>query len=330
MLTRRIVVSSGTRRLPASLTLPTGAVRAVVVALNPTGDQSKDQILIGHLVQNLPSVGVAVLRFDHRPKRWGWNEPIRDQADDALAAISELSKGAETSNAPIGIWGWDQGCSAAVVAAATSNLVQFLILVACSGVTPSEQMRYGTAEHLRRAGFGEEARQELIELRSAYEGAVRGSISRAEAQRTVNRYAARSWFPIAWVPRRIQWSPTWPDMDFDPRDFLYKVVVPTLLFYGETDEWSPIDLSIESWRLGQQVSQNGDVQIVRPRGTGHAPTIGSGMSARAISPDYTYAMGDWLKELPLRLSTRPMATPRPVMGGMTVPMRAIGISSAVQ
>jgi uncharacterized protein len=330
MLTRRFVVSSGTRRLPASLTLPTGEVRAIVIALNPTGDQSKDQVLVSHLVQALPAAGVGVLRFDHRPKRWGWNEPIHDQADDALAAVAEMTKRTETSNAPVGIWGWDQGCSAAIVAAARSDLVRFLILVACSGVTPCEQMRYGTAEHLRRAGFGEDARRELLELRSAFEHAVRGSVSRREAQKIVNRYLTRPWFPIAWVPRRLQSKPAWPDIDFDPRDFLYKILVPTLLFYGETDEWSPIELSIESWRLSQQVSKNWDVQIVRPRGTGHAPTIGSGMNARAISPDYTFAMSDWFKQLLPRLTTPPKVTPLLVAEGRSVGPPVGGTSRDVQ
>ncbi len=318
----KIVVTCGPRRLPASLILPSGVTRAVVVALNPTGDQSKDQVLIAHLIQTLPVLGVAVLRFDHRPKRWGWNEPIADQAEDALAAIVELTNRAKYSNLPLGIWGWDQGSSAAIVAAARCDLVKFLVLIACAGVSPSEQMRFGTTEHLRRAGFGEEARAELLELRFALEGVVRGTVSRSAAQKIVNRYISRPWFPIAWVPRRLQQRTLWPDLDFDPRPILDKIVVPTLLFYGEHDEWSPIEMSIESWRLSQQTSQNWDITIVRPRGTAHAPTIGSGMNARAISPDYTFAMVDWLNELIPRVASLPSHSSPAISPGIAIGLRA--------
>jgi uncharacterized protein len=305
----RITVSSGSRRLPASVILPSGAVRAGLVALNPSGDQSKDQILMRHLSQILPPLGIAILRFERSPKLYGWSVSLGEQADDAIAAITELTARIGDPSLPVGIWGWDEGASAATVAAARSSLAKFLILIACSGVSPAEQMRYGTAEHLRRAGFGADAQAELLELRLAYEGTVRGTVSRATTQKLVARYLSRRWFPLAWVPRRIQPRLVWPDMDFVPRKIFGQIGVPTLLFYGETDEWNPINSSIESWRVGQEESQNRDVTIVRPRGTAHVPTIGSGMNARAISPDYTYAMTDWLTSRIARLAPPPLLTP---------------------
>ncbi|MGA8302915.1 MAG: alpha/beta hydrolase [Thermoplasmata archaeon] len=287
------------------MVLPTGAVRAGLVALNPAGDQSKDQILMRHLSQTLPPLGIAILRFDRHPKLYGWSVSLADQADDALAAIKELTARIGDPTLPVGIWGWDEGASAATVAAARSALVRFLILIGCSGVSPAEQMRYGTAEHLRRAGFGADAQAELLELRLAFEGTVRGTISRSATQKLVARYVSRRWFPLAWVPRRIQPRLVWPDMDFVPRKIFGQIGVPTLLFYGETDEWNPINPSIESWRVAQEESQNRDITIVRPRGTAHVPTIGSGMNARAISPDYTHAMIDWLTTRIARLSPPP-------------------------
>ncbi|MFZ0892058.1 MAG: alpha/beta hydrolase [Thermoplasmata archaeon] len=297
------------------MTIPSGQVRAGVVALNPAGDQSKDQILMRHLTQTLPSIGIATVRFDRRPKRYGWNVSFAEQADDALAALRDLIARVGNPSLPGGIWGWGDGASAGAFAAAHSGLPKFLILIACSGVSPAEQMRYGTAEHLRRAGFGEDAQAELLELRLGYESAVRGTIARGAAQKIVNQYAARPWFPIAWVPRRIQPRLVWPDMDYNPRPVFSRIVVPTLLFYGETDEWSPINSSLETWRIGQQESQNQQITIVRPRGTAHVPTIGSGMNARAISPDYTYAMIDWLKALIPRINPRSsLATPATTLG----------------
>jgi uncharacterized protein len=284
------------------MVVPAEGVRAGLVALSPAGDQSKDQVLIRHLCQILPPLGIAILRFDHQPKLYGWSVSLTDQADDALAAAEELTRRVCDPTIPVGVWGWDEGASAAAVAAARSDLVKFLVLIACSGVSPAEQMRYGTAENLRRAGFDAHSQSELLELRLAFEGAVRGTLSRSSTQKIVTRYTSRPWFPLGWVPRRIQPKLVWPDMDFVPGKVFGKIVVPTLLFYGETDEWNPINPSIESWRVGQEVSQNRDITIVRPRGTAHLPTIGSGMNARAISPDYTYAMVDWLTSRIARLA----------------------------
>lgn len=310
----RVVVSNGSRRLPASMVLPSGIVRAGLIALNPAGDQSKDQILIRHLAQTLPPLGIAILRFDRHPKLYGWSVSLDDQAADALAAIEELTAQIGDPKLPVGIWGWDEGASAGAVAAARSELVKFLILIACSGVSPAEQMRYGTAEHLRRAGFGADAQAELLELRLAFEGTVRGTFSRASTQKLVARYLSRRWFPLAWVPRRIQPRLSWPDMDFVPRKVFEQIRVPALLFYGETDEWNPINPSIESWRIAQEESRNREITIIRPRGTAHVPTIGSGMNTRAISPDYTYAMVEWLTDRLARLNP-----PSPVGSGISEP-----------
>jgi uncharacterized protein len=84
-------------------------------------------------------------------------------------------------------------------------------------------------------------------------------------------------------------------MDFDPAPVFDRVRVPTLLFYGESDEWSPIDRSVAVWRRAGRRSGNSRISIVRLPGTQHAPTLGDRRTARAISPDYHRALGDWLE-----------------------------------
>jgi hypothetical protein len=37
------------------------------------------------------------------------------------------------------------------------------------------------------------------------------------------------------------------EMDFDPRPVFGQARVPTLLFYGEDDAWTPVAASIEGW-----------------------------------------------------------------------------------
>jgi len=81
-------------------------------------------------------------------------------------------------------------------------------------------------------------------------------------------------------------------MDFDPAPILAKVRCPVLLFYGEEDEWTPIEPSIAAW----EAAGNADLTVVRLAGTDHAPTHGGVHERAAISPEYTQALTDWLEQ----------------------------------
>ena len=62
-------------------------------------------------------------------------------------------------------------------------------------------------------------------------------------------------------------------IDFDPMPIFANVRVPTLLFSGEDDAWSPIK------RLAR---------------TGHCPTVGGVDEIQAISPEYERTLVEWL------------------------------------
>jgi pimeloyl-ACP methyl ester carboxylesterase len=257
------------------------------VPLHPASDGSRRQFLFEHLAETVVPRGVAVLRFDRRPSSGG-DVPFETQADDALEALRELRAQPEVGSAPLGLWAWSQGAWVAAVAAARSTEVSFLILLAACGVSPAEQMRYGTAEQLRRHGHDDpEALRELHELRAAREDALRDPSRLEASQGVVDRYAGRPWFELAYVPRTLDPSAEWRDMDFDPAPAIAEVRCPVLLFYGEEDEWTPIEPSIAAWKRAATT----DLTVVRLPGTDHAPTIGG-----AISPEYTQTLGDWLDE----------------------------------
>lgn len=287
---RELKVESDGTELPATLTLPADRVRGGIVPLHPASDASRQQFLFEHLTETLVPRGVVVLRFDRRPSPTGEDVPFAVQADDALRALHTLRAQPEVGSAPIGLWAWSQGAWAASVAAARSEEVAFLILLAACGVSPAEQMRYGTAEQLRRHGHGEDAQRELAELRGALEDALRDRGRRESAQALVDRYADRPWFPLAYVPRTLDPSAHWRDMDFDPAPILAEVRCPVLLFYGEQDEWTPIEPSIAAWRRGGSA----DLTVVRLAGTDHAPTFGGVHDRDAISPAYTQALTEWV------------------------------------
>ena len=290
VISRELTIKVRDAELPATLTLPDGKRRGGIVPLHPASDASRNQFLFEHLADILPPRGIAVLRYDRRPGE-GDDVPFAVQAEDALAAVELLR--VEVGLAPVGLWAWSQGAWAAPLAATQSANVAFLALVAATGVSPARQMRYGTAEQLRRGGFGTDAVAELGEVRSAFEAACRGG-DITGPQAVVDRYAGEAWFVLAYVPRELEAGPTWTDMDFDPAPVLAAVQCPVLLFYGEQDEWTPIDASIAAWQGAVARSGNADVEVVRLAGADHAPTLAGRLGAEAISPQYTEKLLAWL------------------------------------
>jgi alpha-beta hydrolase superfamily lysophospholipase len=62
--------------------------------------------------------------------------------------------------------------------------------------------------------------------------------------------------------------------------------VPTLLFYGDADSWTPVEPSVEAWRA----ARGDEVEIVVIPGAEHDLTLPDG----TLSPEYTTRLVDWL------------------------------------
>ncbi|MEH1125604.1 alpha/beta hydrolase [Micromonospora sp. CPCC 206061] len=286
-------IDAGDVSLPATLDVPLdGPVRGAVVVLHGSGMPQRSYVLYEHLARELPRSGVAVLRFDRRPREQG-DVPFAVQADDALAAVARLRR--QVGDVPVGLWGWSQGTwPASLVAARRPELIAFLVLVATSGSSPAVQMRYGTAQQLLRHGYSAADLAELANLRQALESAVRGHIDRGTAQAVIDRYADRPWFPLAYVPRDLHSYPgTWDDMDYDPEPVIRQVRCPTLLFYGESDEWTPAEDSIAVWR---RAAGTDNLTIHRLAGCTHQPTLDATNTLESISSNYTSTLLTWVEQ----------------------------------
>jgi pimeloyl-ACP methyl ester carboxylesterase len=160
-----------------------------------------------------------------------------------------------------------------------------------------------TAEPLRRHGFDSAAVAQLIRLRATVEEYQRGNIFPATAQTAVYHAAEPPWFPLAHVRRQLaQRSGTWQDMDFNPTSAIAGLSCPVLLFFGETDEWTPDD-SVAIWRHACATRNNPDLTICRLADCGHQPTLNESPTLTAISPQYTNTMLAWLDNQLPGLST---------------------------
>ncbi|SCL58777.1 hypothetical protein GA0070608_2038 [Micromonospora peucetia] len=278
----------GEQRLPAILNLPAGPPRGALAVLHGSHHDTRRYFLYEHLGRLLPPAGIAVLRYDRRPRVNARDVPLTDQADDAAAALDVLR--GQVGDVPVGLWGFSQGAWAAALTA-IRHPVDFLVLVGCSGVSPARQMRYGTAEQLRRHGYGDADLAELDRLRGVAEAYLRGQLSRSVAQAELDAAVERPWLPLAFLPREVAEPGAWVDMDFDPEPVFAALSCPVLLCYGETDAWTPIEESLTVWHRAARVAE---LTIVRLAGCDHAPTVNDVEDLAAISPHYEHVLLSWL------------------------------------
>ncbi|MGH3738615.1 MAG: alpha/beta hydrolase family protein, partial [Micromonosporaceae bacterium] len=197
---------------------------------------------------------------------------------------------------PVGLWGFSQGAWVAPLAATASPDVRFLILIAATGVSPAAQMRYAAAEHLRRAGYDREVQASADGLRREFEAYLRRERTRQQTQPVLDRYAGEPWYPLTFLPTTLPDPGTWDDMDFDPVPTFAAVPCPVLAFYGEVDEWTPVDASVDAWHHAVRHGPVTDVTVVRLPGAGHAPVDGGGdgLTPGPISQEYAHRTVDWL------------------------------------
>jgi uncharacterized protein len=286
-----LVLEAEGAELPATLTLSEGA-RAGIVTMHPAISSDRHYFLLEHLAGALAPRGISVLRYDRRPSEGIDDVPFATQSADALRGIATLRE--RIGPLPIGVWGYSQGTWGATLAAADApGEVSFLVLIAAPGVSPAEQMRYGTAEQLRRHGFGREDLAELAELRDQLEGFLRGDVPYDVAQTAIARRADRDWFPLIHLPPEIPADARWHDMDFDPAPAIARVRCPVLLVYGTQDEWTPVESSLDAWRSMAQVTPS--VELLD--GCGHAPVVDASETIASVDPRYARRLVDWLDEV---------------------------------
>ena len=150
----------------------------------------------------------------------------------------------------VGLFGYSQGGWIAPIAAARSDEVAFLVLVASIGVTPSEQMMVAVERQLRLAGYGDDVVERALDLRRRFEHWIHEVAPEPDEQLDADLLAAvdEPWAGQLWLPPTLldeEGVQLWiEEMDYDPRPTFERVRVPTLSFYGELDSWAPVEASV--------------------------------------------------------------------------------------
>jgi pimeloyl-ACP methyl ester carboxylesterase len=264
-----------------------------LVALHGAGEGTRDYLLYRHLHEVLPREGIGVATFDRRGEGDSTGESTRGrfelQVEDALAVLRAID--AER----VGLWGISQGGWIGPLAAAASDEVGFLVLIASTGVTPAEQMMYAVERQLRLAGYGDDVVARALDLRRRFEDWVHTRAPEPDEDLAAALWAGvdEPWWGQVWLPPTLldeESCRLWvEEMDFDPRPIFARVRVPTLLFYGEADSWTPVGPSVEAWRA----APGNEAEVVVVPEAEHELTLPGG----ALAPEYERTLVEWLARL---------------------------------
>jgi pimeloyl-ACP methyl ester carboxylesterase len=267
-----------------------GGGSTAIVGVHGAGEGTRESPSLRHLHEVLPPAGIGVVTFDRRGEGESTGDATRGrfelQVEDALAVLDAVD--AER----VGLWGISQGGWVAPLAAAASDDVAFLVLVASTGVTPAEQMMYAVEKQLRLAGYGDDVVARALDLRRRFDDWIHTRAPDPDEQLAADLYAGldEEWWGQVWLPPMLLDEESvrlWiEEMDFDPRPVFAQVRVPTLSFYGAADSWSPVEQSVEAWRA----ARGDDVEIVVIPEAEHDLTLPDGRFA----PAYDEKLVSWL------------------------------------
>lgn len=295
---------AGTLHIPRS-SKPVAAVVVTHSASSPLGSAS----LYDHLKVALPALGIAVFTYD---RRGSGRSGTRDAggnfallADDAIAAVKSLKADPRIDPRRIGTWGLSQGGWISPLAASRSGDIAFVISVSAPVVTADVQMIFSSTNHLRANGYPQAEIDQMVATRKAVDDYMRGTASKAAAQRMVDKARVKPWFKYLYMSETVRdrevsgWR---KEIANDPLANLTAVRVPTLILYGANDAVVPVARSVE--RLETVASHMPELKIHVVAGADHAMQMSADETIsldpkydgteRADSPEYLAVLASWL------------------------------------
>lgn len=262
-------------RLAGTLTIPEGdGPFPAVVMITGSGAQDRDESLLGHkpfavIADYFTRHGIAVLRADDRGvgKSTGSVSlsTSTDFADDALAGLKFLKSQKEIEASHIGLIGHSEGGLVAPIAAAKSDDVAFIILLAGTGVSGKDILIRQLSDITRSSGVEESAleKQAIAQVRFLdlimaddpdedqiiealrYLSHLQTDPEHAENPDEMNvavKDQIEAMIPAQLEPYQSPWFKSF--LKFDPRTVLVNVHCPVLAVNGSLDTQVAADLNI--------------------------------------------------------------------------------------
>ena len=292
---------SGEIGFTGSLDLPdTPAPHPAIVLLTGSDPSPRDAPFFEDLRRRFAERGIAALSFDKRGvgDSGGKYEETPDfdtAAEDGLAAIRHLRKRADIDSTRIGVWGVSQGGWIALLMAAKSSDVAFVINISGPGVSPFEQTMYQRGVDLSERKIPPRQVTEAMNVRRAILSYFATGAGADRARAAWQGVPGRPWFRAAretdrWFEALATLKSLPPPSalpadviatlrqtyEYDPAAVAARVRVPVLNLFGGKDRHIPVEASVAALKAAYRRSGNPDAIVrVIPEG-GHAIQVVDG------------------------------------------------------
>jgi pimeloyl-ACP methyl ester carboxylesterase len=315
-------------KLTGTLTLPQGEGKfPAVLLISGSGSQDRDSTVFGHrpfllLSDYLTRRGIAVLRVDDRglggSDLGSLSVTSENFMHDVLAGVSFLKHRKDIDPQRIGLIGHSEGGMIAVMSAARSKDIAFIVSLAGMGQTGDEVIQTQTALMQQAAGIDSDTVSNAVSLMKSLNGIVKtetdgkrieAGIEAAiatqtaamdEAQRKAFAHVASS-IKDKMVMFKLPWYRYF--VLYDPEPDLKKVKVPVLALNGELDLQVAWKENLDRIAAGLKAGGNKDVTVKAfPRLNHLFQTSQTGLPAEyvkieeTISPLVLETIGRWLTE----------------------------------
>ncbi len=317
--------------LAGTLTLPAGlGPHPAVVLITGSGPQDRDEALAGHrpflvLADHLTRQGIAVLRCDDRGTGKSTGDFSRaidsDFVVDALAEVAYLRTRKEIDPRRIGLVGHSEGGIVAPRAAAQSDDVAFIVLLAGVGL-PMEEIVLQQARDISRVlGLGEEQIAASLAVQRAILKIARSEPDAAKAENAIwqayrdqaalmtdeQQKSFRIGENLIASKMKLMLSPWFRNMlAYDPRPTLGKVKCPVLALNGQKDLQVAAKENLFALREALSAGGNMRVKTVELPGLNHlfqncqtgSPTEYAKIE-ETFNPAALQEISDWIREVTL-------------------------------
>jgi pimeloyl-ACP methyl ester carboxylesterase len=306
--------------LAATLTVPRGAGPfPAVVLITGSGLQDRNETLLGHqpflvLADYLTRRGIAVLRADDRgvggTSKGSASDTSENYVGDALAGVEFLKARKEINPKQIGLVGHSEGGMIAPMAAARSNDVAFIVLMAGPGLVGDKLlvMQNGL---ISSAECENEVKQSVAQVERLFviakdekDPAVAKQKMKAESVKIAESARKKLEGQLSSLDGRINeiLSPWFRFfLAYDPRPTLMRVHVPVLAINGEKDTQVPAHEDLDAIEQALKDGGNRDYKIVLLPKLNHLfQTSNTGAPSEyaqieeTIAPVALETMGDWI------------------------------------
>lgn len=284
------------------LYLPEGAGPwPVMVVLHAASFGLRTDVCYRHMAQDLPGRGVGVFIYDRRGCGQSGGDfetaSFQDLADDARAAVKNVGGIARVDKGRFILYGISQGGWIAPLAAAGNPMVERLVIVSSSAVSPAAQMNYAAEYQLREKGYTEKRIELALTLRRMTDDYFHSLISKEELLAHLEFFGIMPWYKRAFlpnaadVPDNVRDDKWFYEMDYEPLPIWAKVKQATLFLFAETDRWVPVEVSRQLFEEHTRHLPVAKFETIP--GATHMMTTSEDPGAE-ISPEYIQSLYDWL------------------------------------